>query len=46
MTGPRAVSKPHPDLYERKMDAAGSEGAEPAAKYANLGDGVSGVRLA
>jgi hypothetical protein len=46
MTGPRGGSMPPPDLYERKKDAAGSEGAGPAAKYANLGDGVSGVRLA
>ena len=37
MTGPGVVLK---------MSAAGSEGAKPAAKYANLGDGVSGVRLA
>jgi hypothetical protein len=46
MTGPRAVSKRHLDLHKWKIDAAGSEGAGPAAKYANLGDGVSGVRLA
>jgi len=46
MTWRSRGSEANPDLQNWKMDAAGSEGAKPAAKYANLGDGVSGVRLA